>query len=295
MTASARRAVIFDFGGVLVNSEIIALAELRGCLSEFGIVRSWSEVVSGFLGVSFEDIGVFVSRETGSDPGKRFRETWYARLFERFARELKVMPSAIELLDQLDAREVDYCIASGGSYRRLNYALDVTGLAERFADRKFSADAVARGKPAPEDGFAILKVGPELTFVLREMLYGLDLIASELLPEYGDRPLMRTMEALMLDRPQDWARHYDGDEAGKRLLRHFSLSDRIRYYWTVPEARAAVDRLVAVLRGKHVPLPLLWQYLPGAAHFADSPLDPEEVLIWRVGQSLSTYHRACRA
>ena len=82
-----------------------------------------------------------------------------------------------------------------------------------------------------EDGFAILKVGPELTFVLREALYGLDLIASDLLPDYGDRPLMRTMEALMLDRPKDWSRHYDGDEAEKRLLRHFSLSDRIRYYW----------------------------------------------------------------
>ena len=72
-----------------------------------------------------------------------------------------------------------------------------------------------------EDGFAILKVGPELTFVLREALYGLDLIASEFLPEYGDRPLKRTMEALMLDRAKNWSRHYDGDEAEKRLLRHF--------------------------------------------------------------------------
>ena len=51
------------------------------------------------------------------------------------------------------------------------------------------------------DGFAILKVGPELTFVLREALYALDLIASDLLPGYGDRPLMQAMEALMLASP----------------------------------------------------------------------------------------------
>jgi D-tagatose 6-phosphate 4-epimerase len=146
-----------------------------------------------------------------------------------------------------------------------------------------------------EDGFAILKVGPELTFVLREALYGLDLVASEFLPGYGDRPLMRTMEALMLERPKDWNRHYDGDEAEKRLLRHFSLSDRIRYYWPAPKALAAVDRLLAAVEGRRVPLPLLWQHLPAAAGFADTPLDPEEVLILRVGQSLSTYHRACRA
>ena len=47
MPASAKKAVIFDFDGVLVNSEIIALAELRDCLSEFGIERGWSEMVSG--------------------------------------------------------------------------------------------------------------------------------------------------------------------------------------------------------------------------------------------------------
>jgi beta-phosphoglucomutase-like phosphatase (HAD superfamily) len=68
------KAVIFDFDGVLVNSEIIALAELRGCLSEFGIVRDWDAMLSDFLGVSFEAIRTFVARETGHDPGEGFRE-----------------------------------------------------------------------------------------------------------------------------------------------------------------------------------------------------------------------------
>jgi D-tagatose-1,6-bisphosphate aldolase subunit GatZ/KbaZ len=145
-----------------------------------------------------------------------------------------------------------------------------------------------------EDGFAILKVGPELTFVLREALYALDLIASDLLLDYGDRPLFNAMEAVMVDRPENWKQHYDGNEAEKRVLRHYSLSDRIRYYWTAPDARAAVERLTAALAGKRVPLPLLWQHLPGADQFADVPLDPQELLIWRIGKSLSTYHRACR-
>jgi len=52
------------------------------------------------------------------------------------------------------------------------------------------------------DGFAILKVGPGLTFALREALYGLDNIASELDPGYGARPLAAAMEALMLAEPQ---------------------------------------------------------------------------------------------
>lgn len=145
------------------------------------------------------------------------------------------------------------------------------------------------------DGFAILKVGPELTFVLREALYGLDLVASDLLPDYGDRPLMRAMEAVMLAHPKDWSRHYHGDPATLRFLRHYSLSDRIRYYWGAPEAQAAVDRLTGALRGVAVPPSLFWQHLPSAAAFAEMPLDPEEVLIGRVGASLAAYHRAARS
>jgi D-tagatose 6-phosphate 4-epimerase len=143
-----------------------------------------------------------------------------------------------------------------------------------------------------QDGFQILKVGPELTFVLREALYALDLIASDLLPEYGARPLHAEMEALMLSEPGNWQKHYVGTAQEQRLLRHYSLSDRIRYYWPHPKAQAAVDRLMAALRGKKVPEPLLWQHLPQARGFAGQPLDPESVLIWRVTQSLAAYHAA---
>ncbi|WP_027686040.1 D-tagatose-bisphosphate aldolase, class II, non-catalytic subunit [Rhizobium leguminosarum] len=144
-----------------------------------------------------------------------------------------------------------------------------------------------------EDGFPILKVGPELTFVLREALYALDAIASDLLPDYGQRPLYAVMEALMLDQPGNWSRHYHGTNAEMRWLRHYSLSDRIRYYWASAEAQEAVRRLCEALRGQAIPLPLLWQHMPAAQDFADAPLDPEQVLIWRVTKSLADYHAAC--
>lgn len=144
-----------------------------------------------------------------------------------------------------------------------------------------------------EDGFPILKVGPELTFVLREALYALDLIATDLVAGYGERPLHVAMEALMQAQPDHWRRHYHGTENEQRLLRHYSLSDRIRYYWASPEAQAAVARLYDALRGQSVPLPLFWQHMPDAQAFADAPLDPETVLISRVSRSLAAYHAAC--
>ncbi len=143
------------------------------------------------------------------------------------------------------------------------------------------------------DGFPILKVGPELTFVLREALYGLDLIASDLVPDYGERPLYAAMEALMLAHRDNWSRHYHGSEDERRWLRHYSLSDRIRYYWTSEQAQSAVARLCGALAGKSVPRPLFWQHMPAAEQFSDAPLDPEALLVWRVTKSLAEYHAAC--
>ncbi len=76
------------------------------------------------------------------------------------------------------------------------------------------------------DGFGILKVGPGLTFALREALYGLDRIADDLIPDRRTT-LRGTMEQLMCDKPGHWARYYPGTPAHQRLQRHFSYSDRI--------------------------------------------------------------------
>lgn len=174
--------------------------------------------------------------------------------------------------------------------------IGVLGAAPRLVFEAHSTDYQGE-KPLShlvQDGFAILKVGPELSFVLRQALYALDLIASDLVPGYGDRPLYQTMERLMLASPENWARHY-GDTGDSRFLRHYSLSDRIRYYWNQPEAQAAVARLIDTLRVRAVPLPLFWQHLPDAAGLADVPLDPERLIIARVTESLKAYHAAARS
>lgn len=143
------------------------------------------------------------------------------------------------------------------------------------------------------DGFAILKVGPELTFAMREALYALDLIASDQVPGYGARPLMTAMEAAMQATPGWWQDHYPQGAAG-RVMRHYSLSDRIRYFWPDSQAQAAVDNLRAVLSDRPIPLPLIWQHLPGADAFAEGPASIDDIIIWRISRVLHRYHAACR-
>jgi D-tagatose-bisphosphate aldolase class II non-catalytic subunit len=113
-----------------------------------------------------------------------------------------------------------------------------------------------------EDGFPILKVGPGLTFALRQTLYGLDLIASELDASYGGRALAEAMERLMLAEPGNWQRYYPGTADEQHVLRHYSYSDRIRYYWPHEQAEQAVERLMRTLAGRAIPLPLIAQFLP---------------------------------
>jgi len=112
-----------------------------------------------------------------------------------------------------------------------------------------------------EDGFAILKVGPGLTFALREALYGLDAIARELGGAGDGESLPAVMERLMLADPAHWQGHYFGNAEEQRLQRHFSYSDRIRYYWPQPDAAAAVTRLLDSLDGIALPETLISQYL----------------------------------
>jgi len=144
------------------------------------------------------------------------------------------------------------------------------------------------------DGFAILKVGPGLTFALREALYGLDQIASEL--DGGGLALKPAMEDLMLGAPGHWAKYYPGTDAERRIQRHFSYSDRIRYYWTQPSARAAVAALMARLGDRLLPETLISQYLaaawPEVLHGGTRPTAAglAEAAIRRV---LSIYADAC--
>ena len=111
-----------------------------------------------------------------------------------------------------------------------------------------------------DGGFAILKVGPGLTFALREALYGVDAIADVIDRRAGEANLVTTMEALMVEQPASWAGHYSGGADEELLQRHFSYSDRIRYYWPDAKASAAVDDLFGRFTGD-IPETLISQYL----------------------------------
>ena len=147
-----------------------------------------------------------------------------------------------------------------------------------------------------DDGFAILKVGPGLTFALREALYGLDHVADVLAPRPAGPSLRDSMERLMLAEPGNWRRYYDGEGTALFAQRHFSYSDRIRYYWPHPEAQAAVAALMERLEGIDIPETLVSQYLPRLwDRVRDGAVPPRarDLLIAAVRAALDPYSAAC--
>ena len=160
-----------------------------------------------------------------------------------------------------------------------------------------STDYQTRGGLAAmvADGFAILKVGPALTFALREALYGLDHIAQALLGANETDSLRAFMERTMTDDPRYWAGYYGGGPSEQRLLRHFSLSDRIRYYWARPEVVDAVARLMQRLQGRKIPPALAHQYLPGFDLEAGALLTADEAIVATIDRVLGDYAFACEA
>lgn len=141
------------------------------------------------------------------------------------------------------------------------------------------------------DGFAILKVGPWLTFALREALYGLDAVADVLEGRAPQGRLMAAMEEVMRADPLHWRKHYAGDGVDGWIQRHFSLSDRIRYYWPDARAREAVESLTRRLAGRAIPAPVAAQYLPGIEP-GGAALDPHSVMLGAVEAVLRRYERS---
>ncbi len=146
------------------------------------------------------------------------------------------------------------------------------------------------------DHFAILKVGPQLTFALREALFALAAIEDELVEEHQRSDLIAVCEHVMQFEPAHWRKHYGEGGLQSRILRRFSYSDRIRYYWPHPHVSAAVGTMFRNLSETPIPLPLLSQYLPtaiGADNDNQGSNVSRELVIRHIMRVCATYAGAC--
>ena len=141
------------------------------------------------------------------------------------------------------------------------------------------------------DGVAILKVGPALTFALREAL----MLAQQAAGRMGvNVDFTGALENAMLADDRYWKSYYSGTEREVAYKRLFSFSDRCRYYLPDPGVEQAVQTLLT--QCGDLPPALLSLYFPRQyTKYRNGQLgsDLRTVILDRIGDVLDDYAAAC--
>ena len=145
------------------------------------------------------------------------------------------------------------------------------------------------------DHFAILKVGPALTFAFREAVFALAKMENELVPSKERSNILSILDNIMLENPEHWLKYYHGSEAEQAFKRRYSLSDRIRYYWTHPAVGRAFEKMMMKLGQSPLPVTLVKQQAPDMYTMIGEAgaITVEQILLAKIQNVLDDYVDAC--
>ncbi len=143
-----------------------------------------------------------------------------------------------------------------------------------------------------QNHFFFLKVGPELTFRMREAVFALARIEDHLLAEKDRSGLINAIDLAMNDNSDHWTPYYRGDAELVKQLKHFSYSDRIRYYWTVPAVSKALNKLFSNLGNTKIPETIVSQYFP-EREFGSLQAPAAQLAIDHILLCVDRYYKAC--
>jgi HAD superfamily hydrolase (TIGR01509 family) len=144
----AASALICDFDGVVVDSEVPASRALAESLSAIGLPTSVEDVIRLYVGHNRQDTDRRIVEQLGRPIPSEFDAIRMERSKHWFAQGLSAVPGVSDFLDQL--AHLPKAVASSSRASYIEWALGNIGLAHHFAGHIYSADGMARGKPHPD-------------------------------------------------------------------------------------------------------------------------------------------------
>ncbi|MEP3036742.1 MAG: class II D-tagatose-bisphosphate aldolase, non-catalytic subunit, partial [Pseudoruegeria sp.] len=136
-----------------------------------------------------------------------------------------------------------------------------------------STDALAA---LVKNHFFFLKVGPELTFRFREAVWALASLQARMGSDHKT-DIRKVIQDQMTKHPDYWKDYYSGAVQELEILKIYSYSDRIRYYWTDEKIATALNDLISSLESKPAPETLISQAFTGL-EFGEMPTDPHALI-----------------
>lgn len=144
----ATGALIFDFDGVLADSEVIANTVLARLVSLAGLPTSLEDSLAGFCGRRWSDVAARITASLGGPLPENFQNRLLGETLDAFSASLAETPGATEFITRF--ADTPRCIASSSSMSRLTHCTALLGLTGLFGSNVLSADRVKHGKPAPD-------------------------------------------------------------------------------------------------------------------------------------------------
>jgi beta-phosphoglucomutase len=146
-------AVIFDFDGVIVDSEPLHYKAFQGVLEPLGIGFPWEEYVDSYMGFDDRDAFLEAFRSRGKDLDDRRLAQLVASKSSIFldivGNGVRAYPGTVSLIRSLDASGLPLAISSGALRSDILPILDILGITRCFP-HVISADDVRKSKPDPE-------------------------------------------------------------------------------------------------------------------------------------------------
>lgn len=165
--------LIFDFDGVIADSETIANAVLVDVLSEIGMNITPEESSSRYTGKRMLDVIADVEVSLGEALPGSFSGDVEVRTLDRMKRELQAVGGVERYIETVAS--VRKCIASSSLPGYLNVCLDILQLSTVFQPNVFSASLVRRGKPHPDiflHAAGEMEISPSSTVVIEDSVSG---------------------------------------------------------------------------------------------------------------------------
>jgi HAD superfamily hydrolase (TIGR01509 family) len=146
-------ALIFDFDGVVVDSEPIHLAGFQEVMARASITLTREEYYGKYLGCDDHDCLAIAARDKGVELSERQIAEMTAektKLVKRaFGESIRPLPGAVDLIRAAADANVPTAVCSGALKEEIRLAAGTIGVLENFVTI-VSAEDVSRGKPDPE-------------------------------------------------------------------------------------------------------------------------------------------------
>ncbi len=163
------KGIIYDFDGVIADSEVLANVVLAEAVSSLGLPTTLDDSITRYMGKRWAEVVAAVEAGTGQSLPQDFLDALKRATLARFREALQPVPGAMNFITKFSA--LPRCIASSSSFERLQVCTDVLALDDHFPNTVFSADLVTRGKPHPDIFlYAADKIGvaPEHCLVIED-------------------------------------------------------------------------------------------------------------------------------